>query len=91
MYRRLHRQSLPRAAAWNMESFLYRQLGRPAASQGWIPLGERKTPDCPACAHTRYGNGNPEVTLCKTTKIKIIRYIESLRLGTEMNFDLEHM
>ena len=48
-----------------MESFLYRQLERRAAFQGWIPLGERKTPDCPACAHTRYGNGNPEATLCK--------------------------
>ena len=28
------------SAAWNMESFLYRQLGRRAASQGWISLEE---------------------------------------------------
>ncbi len=48
----LHRQSLLRVAAWNMESFLYHQLERQAASEGWIPLGERKTPDCPSCAHT---------------------------------------
>ena len=48
-----------------MESFLYRQVGRRTASEEWIPLVEHKTPDCLACAHTRYGNGNPEATLCK--------------------------
>ena len=61
----LHRQSPAHAAAWNMELFLYRQPERRAAFREYIPLGERKTPDCPACAHTRYGNGNPEATLCE--------------------------
>ena len=59
----LPQQSPPRAAAWNMESFLYRQPERRAASRGCFPLGERKTPACPPCAHIRYGNGCPEATL----------------------------
>ncbi len=46
LYRMQHRQSPPRAAAWNMESFLYRQPERRAAFRECIPLGERKTPDC---------------------------------------------
>ncbi len=61
-----HRQIPPRAAAWKMESFLYdrqpERLAARAAFRECIPLGERKTPDCPACAHTRYGNGTPEAT-----------------------------
>ena len=48
LYRMQHLQSPPRAAAWNMESFLYRQPERRAAFRECIPLGERKTPDCPA-------------------------------------------
>ncbi len=58
------RQSLLRAAAWNMKSFLYRQLERLAAFQEWVQPGERTTPDYQACAHTRYGNGSSEATLC---------------------------
>jgi hypothetical protein len=65
LYRMQHRQSPPRAAAWNIESFLYRQPERRAAIREFIPVGERKTPDCPACTHTRYGNGTPEANLCK--------------------------
>jgi hypothetical protein len=40
-----------------------------------IPLGARKTPDYQAGTHTRYGNGSPEATLCKTPKISITIYI----------------
>ena len=87
LYRMLHRQSPPRAAAWNMKSFLYCQSEVGFGTTGScprimmyssiIPLEERKIPDHPACAHTRYGNGNPEATLCETTETRIIRGIQN--------------
>ncbi len=75
LYQMLRRQNPQRAAVCSMESCLFCQLVRQAAFPEPIPLGARKTPGYQACVHKRCGNWRPGATLCKTSKIRIIRYI----------------
>jgi hypothetical protein len=62
-------------AAYNMELFLSRQLVQLAAFQELIPLGA--CADYQTGAHKRCGNGRPGAIMCKTSKIRIIRCIQT--------------
>ncbi len=74
---RLYRMQRRQNPSCSMESFLFRQLVRQAAFRESIPLGARKTPGYQAGVHKRCLNCRPGATLCKTTKIRIIRYIKT--------------